>query len=89
MSKFIATKVKCNGTGGAGYQGALKHKDTIFKIVEEVRSSMSPESFWQLVQLQNQRKHILLSSMPVGDIIAMTILHIGSFQDWLGIVTLI
>lgn len=56
MSKFIATKVKCNGTGGAGYQGALKHKDTILKIVEEVRSSMSPESFWQLVQLQNQKE---------------------------------
>jgi hypothetical protein len=34
----------------------LKHKDTIFKIVEEVRSSMSPESFWQLVQLQNQKE---------------------------------
>lgn len=56
MSKFKATEVKCNGTGGHGYRGALKHKDTITKIVEEVKSNLSIEDFWLLTQAQNQKQ---------------------------------
>ena len=56
MSKFKATEVKCNGTGGHGYRGALKHKGAITKIVEEVKSNLSTEDFWLLTQAQNQKQ---------------------------------
>ena len=56
MSKFIATEVKCNGTGGAGYTGALKHKETIINIVDEVKSNLSEDAFWQLTQKQNEQQ---------------------------------
>lgn len=56
MSKFIATEVKCNGTGGSGYTGALKHKETIINIVDEVKSNLSEDAFWQLTQKQNEQQ---------------------------------
>ena len=57
MSKFNTKEVKCNGIGGSGYQGALKHKDQILAIVEEVRNSIGLEAIWKQI----------LENDPIGD----------------------
>jgi len=49
MSKFNAKEVKCNGIGGSGYNAALKHKNQILAIVEEVRNSIGLDEIWKQI----------------------------------------
>lgn len=46
--KFIANEVKCNGLGGPGYQSALKHKEAIQSIVNEVVNSIGRDRLYEL-----------------------------------------
>lgn len=55
MTRFKASEVKSNGIGGAGYQGALKSKDKIQKIVEQVREKIGLDAIWKEVNGENDR----------------------------------
>ena len=40
VQEFNAREVRCNGVGGFGFQPAMKSKDLMKKIIEEVREKL-------------------------------------------------
>ena len=53
--KFNASEVKCNGVGGAGYQGALKHFDAIKLIVDEVVNTIGRDELYTLAVASGEK----------------------------------
>jgi hypothetical protein len=52
---FKANEVECNGVGGPGYASAMKSKDLIKRIVEEVREKIGTEAIFETIVAENPR----------------------------------
>lgn len=53
--KFNATEVKCNGVGGSGYQGVLKHKEAVQSIVDEVVNTIGRDRLYELAVASGEK----------------------------------
>jgi hypothetical protein len=84
---FKASEVRCNGIGGAGFQEAMKSKDLIKRIVEEVREKIGTDAIFEKIVAENPRDDFYAGRRftTVDDVVSRLATGLGNWSfDKLG-----